>query len=199
MEHTNDEGVIKFTYSWMRKDAIPGEAFEEINPWRQKLYTLGYIGQYPNGIGYGNISLRIDHHSFLISGSGTGAKTELSMADYALVTEYDIERNHLTCAGLTRASSESLTHAAIYELSEEIKVVMHIHHQEMWRRLMGKVPTTREGVSYGTLEMANEMKRLAQESTLLQKRILVMAGHVEGIITFGHSLPEAYQVLNTIF
>ena len=38
------------------------------------------------------------------------------------------------------------------------------------------------------------MERLARESSLLDDKILTMAGHDDGVVTFGDSLEEAYGV-----
>ena len=43
--------------------------------------------------------------------------------------------------------------------------------------------------------MAAETQRLFKETPLLQQRIFVMAGHEDGIVTFGDTLQTAYRVL----
>jgi hypothetical protein len=43
--------------------------------------------------------------------------------------------------------------------------------------------------------MAYEMRRLLQEDNLAHERILIMAGHEEGVLTFGPTLDAAAQVL----
>jgi hypothetical protein len=55
--------------------------------------------------------------------------------------------------------------------------------------LIHHFPTTNENISYGAPEMANEIKRLFDE-TALKKEITVMGGHREGIISFGKDLEE---------
>ena len=46
--------------------------------------------------------------------------------------------------------------------------------------------------------MAYEMWRLMDEADLLQQRILIMAGHQDGILVFGPTLPSAAQVLERV-
>ena len=41
------------------------------------------------------------------------------------------------------------------------------------------------------MAMAQEMARLYRETTLESVRVLAMAGHEDGIITFGHTAEEA--------
>ena len=60
---------------------------------------------------------------------------------------------------------------------------------------MNRFPTTAAAVAYGTPLMAAEMRRLYETSELPRLKILIMAGHEEGLITFGATLAEAEQVL----
>jgi hypothetical protein len=43
--------------------------------------------------------------------------------------------------------------------------------------------------------MAREIRRLCDEANLLSRRLLVMAGHEEGVIAFGADLAEAEAIL----
>ena len=55
-----DEGYIKFNSDWEKQAAFEDERLDELLRYRQLLYGLELIGAYPDGIGYGNISLRLD-------------------------------------------------------------------------------------------------------------------------------------------
>jgi len=190
-----DEGYIKFNCNWIKAAPCSTLTIEEINSWRDRLYNRGLIGAYPNGIGFGNISIRSDNNTFIITGSATGILEKLNENHYVKVNEYDFLQNSLTCTGPIKASSESLTHAVIYENSPETQAVIHIHNLNMWEKYIHKEPTTRSNVSYGTLEMACEIKRLFKETDVALKKFIVMAGHEEGILVFGSSLDEAGKVL----
>lgn len=190
-----DEGYIKFNCKWIKDRQISIDKLSEINKLRDRLYRLGLIGAYDNGIGFGNISIRSGKNDFIITGSATGNFHELNENHYVLVTEYDLMKNSLICKGPIKASSESLSHAAIYECSSDINAVIHIHNIAMWEKLIDKVPTTNRDVLFGTPEMANEIKRLFVESNVKDKKILVMGGHKEGIICFGKTLKEAEDIL----
>jgi ribulose-5-phosphate 4-epimerase/fuculose-1-phosphate aldolase len=174
---------------------IPLDKVAALNVWRDIMYQKGLIGMYPDGIGFGNISMRCDGNTFLISGSATGGLATLNASHYSLVSEYDLTTNSVTCVGPLKASSESLTHASIYECSAATNAVIHIHNLDLWNRLMNRVPTSSEVVAYGTPEMANEIKRLFEETALSKEKILVMGGHREGIISFGKDLDEAGNIL----
>lgn len=190
-----DEGYIKFNCNWIPSHDIPTQLVAELNVWRNKMYEKGLIGVYPDGIGFGNISMRWEGVSFLISGTATGGLPVLNESHYAQVTQYSLDTNTVTCKGPLRASSESLTHASIYECSATTNAVIHVHHLGMWNSLINKVPTSKLDIPYGTPEMAAEIRRLFTETALSEEKILVMGGHPEGIISFGKDLAEAGHIL----
>ena len=108
---------------------------------------------------------------------------------------YDFARNWLSYEGAATPSSESLTHAAVYESDSIASAVIHCHDSALWAMLLDRVPTTSNAVAYGTREMAYEIIQLFQISDVRSEKIFVMAGHQAGIITFGKNLEEAFQVL----
>lgn len=190
-----DEGVIKYVSHW-----TPGVPLEEVElrdliEWRDRMHQAQLIGLYPNGIGYGNISIRRSAHSFAVSGTQTGHLAQTTPHHYTLVDTWDIDRNTLHCTGPIQASSESLTHAALYDYSPAIQAIIHVHNRSLWQRGQGVLPTTAASVPYGTPAMAYEMRRLLDHSDLMQSRILIMVGHEEGVLVFGPTLAAAAQVL----
>jgi ribulose-5-phosphate 4-epimerase/fuculose-1-phosphate aldolase len=79
-------------------------------------------------IGFGNVSVRDDATtSFYITGSSTGGLSDLTIKDCAKVMAWDFDRNWLRCEGETIASAESLTHAAVYSMDPNVRIVMHGH------------------------------------------------------------------------
>jgi ribulose-5-phosphate 4-epimerase/fuculose-1-phosphate aldolase len=206
-----DEGVIKFECKWTRAPVPDGHDWSELVAYRNRLYAEGLIGVYPDGIGFGNISTRwtcnnpaeheqptSDHATspqFIISSSQTGQIGIATTEHFTLVTEYDIAANIIYCVGPMKASSESLTHAMIYATFPAVRAVVHVHSNADWKNLLNKIATSGADVSYGTPEMAAEVQRLAREEDLANNRIFVMAGHEDGILSFGASLPEAYRVI----
>lgn len=191
----NAEGYIKFDLRWTDGPVLPAGMLGEIIAWRQKFHHLGFIGMYPDGIGYGNISRRWDATRFAISGTATGGVDDIGPEHFTLVTGFDLEANALDCLGPVRASAESMTHGAIYRCAPEVRVVIHIHHLAFWEKLLNRVPTTREDVAYGTPGMALEIGRLFREEDAVRMGIICMAGHREGIISFGESAEEAGKTL----
>lgn len=201
-EKTNelrDEGVIKFQCDWVKTGPLSGESIKEINDWRNRLYQLGLIGVYPDGIGFGNISIRAKGNQFIITGTQTGNIPELDENHYVRVSQFNIEENRVTCEGPVKASSECLTHAMLYTLSPDVGAIIHTHNQHLWNQLKGQVPTTSKEIPYGTPEMALEVKKLFRNSDVAQSKIFVMAGHEDGIVTFGKDLTEAANILLSFY
>jgi len=89
------EGYIKFTCHLDRKKIeIPAELFEQINNWRNFLWNKGWIGAYPDGVGFGNISIRVPgSNQFFITGSATGGIQELEAKHYTLVEKCEPTKN----------------------------------------------------------------------------------------------------------
>jgi len=190
---TIDEGYIKYRSFWT-KAPIPNAAVtEELDTWRRPLRAAGLIGQYEElGIGYGNISIRCgEPGQFLISGTQTGHLEETDKTHYALVTSYNTHANIVCSVGPVQASSEAMTHAAIYGLDTNIGAIVHVHDRVLWRNLINTLPTTRADVAYGTPQMANEFRRLYRDTPFRQTGLAVMAGHEEGLLSFGITLEEA--------
>ena len=186
-----EEGVIKFKCNWIKEAPLDFELIKDLNKWRDKLYAANLIGKNKDGIGYGNISIRYKQINFIITGSSTGKLPKLTAEHYTVVTEYDLDKNTLTAVGPVIASSESLTHAVIYEHQKDVNAVIHVHHPRLWKKLLEILPSTSKDVEYGTPAMAREILRLFEESNLAEEKIFSMGGHEEGIVSFGKDLNEA--------
>ena len=133
--------------------------------------------------------------NFYITGSATGGLPELTPTDCARVVAYDFPRNWLRYEGAAIPSSESLTHAAIYESDPSTSAVIHCHESGLWVTLLDRVPATSKSVDYGTPEMAYEIMRLFKVSDVRSRQIFVMAGHEAGMVAFGKNLEDAFDVM----
>jgi len=189
------EGYIKFDCKWIKRQPIPVLKIKKINRWRKKIYDLGLIGCYDDGIGFGNISMRLNKKEFLITGSATGKYRILKGDHYTKVTNFNFQKNSLVCCGPIQASSESLTHAIIYQKNPDVNAVIHIHNLQLWKKLFGRVPTTPKSATYGTPEMALEIAKLLEEENTRESGLIVMGGHREGLVVFGKTLEEAGSVI----
>ncbi len=186
------EGVVKYSvkHESARIDLPP--AMGELLSWRRRLRELELIGADAQGVGYGNLSIRL-HASpcFLITSSQSSGLVEVDQRHFAKVTVIDLDRNFLRSVGQMPPSSEALTHAALYQVQTAIRAVVHVHSRPIWADNRHKLPTTRDDVLYGTPEMAYEMIRLHKRKALGARGVVVMGGHQDGVIAFGPSLDEA--------
>jgi hypothetical protein len=187
---------VKFTYERAPADIAPFDTLTELNACRRKLLQLRLIGVDSSGMGFGNLSVRAGAtRNFYITGSATGGLPKLSLTDCVRVVAYDFPRNWLSYEGAAIPSSESLTHAAIYESDSSTSAVIHSHDLDLWATLLDSAPTTSKSVAYGTPAMAYEIIRLFKETDVRSRKIFVMAGHEGGIVTFGENLGDAFDVV----
>ena len=191
------EGFIKFNCHLIIDEIeIPPGLFNPLNHWRNVLWGKALIGRYPDGIGYGNISVRLPgSDQFYISGTATGGIPKLDQSHYSLVERCNPELNALWCRGQIRASAESMSHSAIYTANPDAVAVVHVHNHLLWNKYLGLLPTTSSAVEYGTPAMAGEISRILSLPDTLNKKVIVMGGHEEGIIAFGKTVEEAALVI----
>ncbi len=191
------DGYIKFNYSWKQGGSLKSILIKEISRARQYFYNKGLIGITKKGIGFGNVSHR-SKNGFIITGNATGGQRSLKSKHFSLVTDWDYKKNHITCSGSTIASSESLSHAAVYESSKSINAVVHIHNARLWKKLRNTIPTTAKNATYGTPDMTREIRKILKSVNSLQRGVLVMGGHRDGLLLFGKSLKDTQNTLSKI-
>ncbi len=186
-----DEGYTKFDVDWQRAPGVEGPAIRELDKWRRLLFDAGLVGHDADlDVGYGNLSIR-DSDGFLISGTQTGHLETTGPEHYARVTAVDANRNRVSCIGPVQASSESMTHAAIYAAAPWVKAVVHAHDLALWDASLDQIPTTSREIAYGTPAMAMELERLVVETDFPTLGIAAMGGHEAGLIAVGENLEEA--------
>lgn len=189
---THDEkGYVQFRCDWQPGEAPCGPLAESLAAWRNRLRELGLIGVYPDGIGFGNLSVRLTGGVFLITGTATGGIASIGPEQLTEVTAYDLASNWLRCRGPVQASSESMSHAAVYECDPAINAVIHVHDSGLWQRLRGVLPTTDAAAQAGTPQMARAIMELLSDPAVHARGLFVMGGHREGIMAFGGTLDEA--------
>ncbi len=191
-----DDGYIKYNICWTPEQPVIPEWIEEVNFYRNLLYKKNLIGE-DMGIGYGNISIRhpIESSWFIITGTQTGKEKKLDNTHYCSVTYCDFSKNKLYCKGPIKASSESLTHGIVYKTNMCCKAVMHVHHSYLWKKLLNSVPTTHKEVQYGSIGMVNEVGKLVSKMPNPESGLIAMAGHENGLISFGNTLRKALSPL----
>lgn len=202
-----DEGVIKFNHKFLvETEDLSKNEYSELESIRQILFQKELIGCYPGNIGYGNLSQVKDYSKFyntdvpqfLISSTQTGHKDRLDGGDYTRVVDYDFPSNTVYVAGPSKASSESLTHASIYNSSEKIKCVIHIHNNKIWSELLKHgYPKIPKNIAYGTREMANYASQIVDLNS--KNKLFVMEGHDDGVIFYDENLVRCLDLVLEIY
>lgn len=180
------EGYVKFQVHLTQGPPPAAAQLERINAVRTELHDLGLIGILPNGIGYGNVSVRADNSdAFVVSGTATGAARILTPESYCRVDRFDTASNEVWCTGRLRASSESMSHGAVYRAHDRVCCVIHVHSREIFESMRcGDYPGTPEAAEFGTPELATEIERLVR-SIDAPNAVFVTAGHQDGVIAYG--------------
>jgi hypothetical protein len=190
-----DDGVIKYSSDRVDGSAPTSAALTQLNAARTRLFELGLIGAYPNGIGYGNLSVRDAGMQFVISASATGAYRTLRDGQYCLVESFSIDRNWVRSRGALPASSESMTHGAIYLANPAVQCVIHVHSRSIFDGLLGRGALhTAADIAYGTPAMANAVMQLVQDQPGLPV-LFAMAGHDEGVVAYGADVSSVTALL----
>ena len=195
---SEQEGVIKFQLDFQVAEALSAEMLAELNAWRKVMVIMQMIGQTPErymNYGFGNISQRFGD-TFVISGTQTGGLADLQPQHYATILSCHPEENRVVAEGPMKPSSESMTHGMVYSQAPEATWVFHAHDPHIWQQATALgIPETAADVSYGSPEMSAEVVRLFAETDLRECKIFSMAGHEDGIVTFGNSAEEAGGIL----
>ena len=187
------DGVIQFQLH--HRDAPPPDAAATgiLSTLRDALHARGWIGRDParyGGLGYGNVSRRIAGDSFVVSATQTGHLATLAALHWVTVTAASPATNELWSEGAGRPSSESLTHAAIYQACVAT-FVCHIHHPALWNAVCSgamALPMTPASATYGTPAMAAALSHITATTNL--PFVAAMSGHEDGLMAAAES-PEA--------
>lgn len=205
------EGVIRFHAEHRRQPLEPvlAATLASLTGWRRILRRLGLLGRDPErygGYSFGNLSRRVDAphtegphpptgRPFLVSGTQTSHEPEAPLERWAVVERWDFAAERVESRGEVEPSSESLTHAALYDADPSITAVFHVHAPELWQRAgaLG-LPVTPASAECGTAEMAARVTELVDRRSggaglLGGAGVIVMGGHRDGILASGHD-PE---------
>ena len=202
-----DDGVIKYDRSnFTQCGPIDLVEYSALEYWRKKLFKLNLIGEYQDqGVGFGNLSEIYDysnihksfHPQFVITGTQTGKWADLDGSSYTRVLDYDISNLKIKMMGPIEASSEALTHAAIYAANKNIKAIFHIHSAKIWSGMIqDKADFTASNIPYGTVEMARATEKCIDNKNL---GIFCMHGHEDGVVAYGTNLQEAGGLILDIY
>lgn len=197
--NTPSEGYVRFKMILEPGPAPQHPHWEQLNEVRNRLYAAGLIGMNAEGIGFGNLSVRVGETSrFVISGTATGGQPLLTPADYCEVTSFDIAGNTVTCRGPIKASAESMTHGAVYAAHAGIRCVIHVHSASLWRHMLERdFAASPQDAEYGTPAIAEAVRKVVADLGG-ERGTVVMAGHEDGVLAYGPDITTAEQALQEI-
>jgi L-ribulose-5-phosphate 4-epimerase len=188
--NVTEKGYVQFHCHHQRTRPPAGALVNELCLWRNRLWQAGLVGVGADGIGFGNVSVRTVT-GFLITGTGTGGVASLGPERLTEVTSWDVAGNRVVCSGPVVASSEALTHGAVYAADPSVDAVVHVHHGRLWGQLLDRVPTTEIAAEAGTPAMGFAIARLFRDSVVGVAGLVVMGGHPDGLLAFGPTLDVA--------
>ena len=186
------EGVIQFEFSLEQAKGPPAEActLQMLLAWRTVLRRLRLLGQEPGrygGLGYGNLSARdpVRPGEFIITASQTSGIRNLDAGGLCRIRDFDLARFRVAAAGMRPPSSESLSHAMIYDVDPDVRWVFHVHSPEIWRRAEAlDIPVTAADVAYGSPAMAGAVAELLATNNQ-RPLVFVTLGHEDGVFACG--------------
>jgi len=205
------EGVIKFSLNYHRSP-LPAAVIDScaerlalLNAWRSILKQLGMIGQNSQrygGLGFGNMSVRVEPENsrFVITGTQTGHLDYLQYQHVSLVKSANIELNTIAACGEIPPSSEALTHASIYHALPSAQVVIHIHDPLIWKLARQlNLPTISAKIAYGTPEMAAAVAKIVKSLPTDEPTVFAMLGHEDGVVAYGTAIDSVAQTIIAVY
>lgn len=188
------EGVIKFHVSHETGVCCKESDVAELTEWRNKLRAAGLVGQdlaRYEGLGFGNLSKRMEDGTFLITASQTGHLETLAPDHYARIMGFDPGRNLVRSKGMNPPSSETMTHLAVYGASQAAQFVFHVHCPEIWNAKAGlNLLVTDPAIECGTVELFYEVRRLLEIRQNGRRGVLAMGGHTDGLLAWAGTADE---------
>ncbi len=185
---TTSEGVIKFRLEHHPKAAPDAALSAPLRGWFRVLRALDLLGRDPHryeGCAYGNLSRRLAR-GILVTCTQTSGKRALSAEDFALATHWAPLEGRLTAQGPCPPSSETLTHAMLYDQLPQARWVFHVHSPVLWRRASALgLAITDPSAEYGTPAMARAVAETLAALGHPPSGLIAMGGHQDGLLAWG--------------
>ena len=187
---SRDEGYVKYRCIHTPGPAPAHPDFAALDALRTGLFDAGLLGVRADGVGFGNVSARAAGSGFVVTATATGGARVLGKEGYCLVTEWDVDGNWVCSTGPRQASSEAMSHAALYRVDPSVRCVAHVHSRALFDHLLAAgAPATPPDAAFGTPDMARALAELAARHRG-GVRLMVMSGHDEGVMACGPDIPS---------
>jgi len=171
---------VRFRVVFQEETFPPDERVEQLRYWAKRFGTLGIIPE-----SAGNLSFRTGA-GFVITGAGVDLGA-LPRAGFAEVVRVEGRGQFVVYVrGGVVPSSESLLHAAIYDLRPEAQVVFHTHDELVLTAEL-EIPSTENEQPWGSYELSEEVRKLLRRKPGI--KYFVLKNH--GTVAIGETLDEA--------
>ncbi len=143
------------------------------------------------GLSYGNLSVRKDAHRYWMSASGVNkGAMKVVGRDMLMVKGYDPERNVILLSvpptiEPRRVSVDAIEHWMIYTAHPGVGAIIHVH---AW---MDGVPSTQIQYPCGTLQLAQAVAQLVQDSPDPNRAVIGLRNH--GLTITGPNLSDILE------
>lgn len=196
--HLPDEGYVKYRCLHTPGPAPTHPDFAALDALRTELFDAGLLGARADGVGFGNVSVRAGGASFVVTATATGGARVLGAEGYCLVTGWDVDGNWVHSTGPRQASSEAMSHGALYRADPSVGCVAHAHSRALFDRLLAAgAPATPPDAAFGTPDMARALALLAARHTG-RALLMVMSGHDEGVMACGPDIPSVAALFRQV-
>ncbi len=150
----------------------------DIDPYIETLKSL--IGKIPSESikdGSGNVSMRIDHDSFIITTTGMDLSKVYQKNQFSVVTK--IKNPNIYFYGKSFPSSESPMHGLIYKHYEDIQLIIHTHPPNLEKLILSNHFNIAEhNYPYGTWELGKIVVNLMKNNykVIIKNHGIVVGG-----------------------
>jgi ribulose-5-phosphate 4-epimerase/fuculose-1-phosphate aldolase len=177
---------VKFRTEMVGRDLPTDPRIQGLSHWCKVFHETGLAPPYAGG-SYGNLSFRLKSNepSFVITAAKSGLADSVSPDRFVTVDRVNLENGIVYARGQREPSSESMVHAAIYDLRPEVEAIFHGHSDEISKNAerLG-IPITSREEPYGTVELVKRVQEI-----LGNHRFIEMRNH--GFISLGKEIAEA--------
>lgn len=196
------EAVIQFQCNLRPPgdEAAHAAAARTLGTLLEQARALGIVGRDPgrnpryDGLAFGNVSTGTGAEAgFWVSATQTADLAVLEPDMAVRVEAWSIDANRVDARGRRMPSSETLSHAAIFEArGSRPTTVVHGHAPRLWALADAlELPVTDPAAANGTIAIARAVRALAID----EAGLIVMGGHRDGVLAYADSGPRAIAAI----
>jgi len=184
---TSESSGVLFSSVLLTRSALTDGRISQLAAWGKRLMGIGVVKRTE-----GNLSYR-SSLGFIITGTNV-ALDDINGETLAEITGvvYGLHRPSVYVKGMVMPSRETLLHTQIYEAREDIKVIFHVHDNEVMAQAekLG-IPVTAVEQPAGSQALAQEAAKLLKENK--DTGYFILKNH--GVVALGATMDEAGKLI----